>query len=75
MTSALSGKFDETVNAGLKLRQSPEQKCATLLDLAGLKLRHFVGFRFVHRLARRSALIQQRSCAGLWSSRTVMDFV
>jgi hypothetical protein len=60
------------VNAGLKLHQSPERKCATWLDLAGLKLRQLVGFRFVHRPARRSALTEQRSCAGLWSNRVAV---
>ena len=49
---------------------APERKCATWLDLAGLKLRHFVGFRFVHRPARRSAPTERRSCAGLWSNRS-----
>jgi hypothetical protein len=42
---------DQVVNAGLKLHQPPEQKCATWLDLAGVKVRHLVGFRFVHRPA------------------------
>jgi len=41
----------EAVNAGLKLHQSPEQKRATWPVLAGLKVRQFVGFRFVHRPA------------------------
>jgi len=57
------------VNAGLKLHQSPEQKCATFLDFAGPILRHLVEFRFVHSPARRSAPTERRSCAGLCSNR------
>lgn len=64
---------DVFVNAGLKLHQSPEQKCATFLDLAGVKLRHFFGCRFVHSPARRSAPIERRSCAGLWSNGSAMS--
>ena len=59
------GIEDKYVNAGLKPHQSPERKCTTWLDLAGLKLRQLVGFRFVHSPARRSAPTEQRSCAGL----------
>jgi len=59
------GIEDKYVNAGLKPHQSPKRKCTTWLDLAGLKLRQLVGFRFVHSPARRSAPTEQRSCAGL----------
>ena len=59
-----------SVNAGLKPHQTPERKRTIWLDLAGVKVRHLVGFRFVHRPARRSAHIEQRSCAGLRSNRT-----
>jgi len=31
------------VNAGLKLHQTPEQKCTIWLDLAGVKVLHLVG--------------------------------
>ena len=57
------------VNAGPKLHRTPERKCTIWLDLAGVKLRQLVGFRFVHGPARRSAPTKQRSCAGLWSNR------
>lgn len=43
------------VNAGVKPHQTPEQKCATWPILAGAIVRHFVGCRFVHRPAWRSA--------------------
>ena len=59
----------EGVNAGPKLHRTPERKCTIWLDLAGVKLRQLVGFRFVHGPARRSAPTKQRSCAGLWSNR------
>ena len=59
----------KTVNAGLKLHQSPEQQCTIWQILVGVKVRHFSGCRFVHRPARRSAPTEQRSCAGLWSNR------
>ena len=59
----------ETVNAGPKLHQSPEQQCTIWQILVGVKVRHFSGCRFVHRPARRSAPTEQRSCAGLWSNR------
>ena len=62
-------KNDPTVNAGPKLHRTPERKCTIWLDLAGVKLRQLVGFRFVHGPARRSAPTKQRSCAGLWSNR------
>jgi len=58
-----------SVNAGLKLHQSPEQQCTIWQILVGVKVRHFSGCRFVHRPARRSAPTEQRSCAGLWSNR------
>jgi hypothetical protein len=61
--------LDLTVNAGLKLHQSPEQQCTIWQILVGVKVRHFSGCRFVHRPARRSAPTEQRSCAGLWSNR------
>jgi hypothetical protein len=54
-----------SVNAGLKPHQLPEQKCATWQDLAGVKLRHFVGYRVVHGPARRSAPTERRSCVVL----------
>ena len=57
------------VNAGPKLHRTPERKCTIWLDLAGVKLRQLVGFRFVHGPARRSAPTKQRSCAGLWTNR------
>ena len=57
------------VNAGPKLHRTPERKCTIWLDLAGVKLRQLVGFRFVHGPARRSAPTKQRSFAGLWSNR------
>ena len=57
------------VNAGPKMHRTPERKCTIWLDLAGVKLRQLVGFRFVHGPARRSAPTKQRSCAGLWSNR------
>jgi siroheme synthase (precorrin-2 oxidase/ferrochelatase) len=62
-----------SVNAGLKPHQLPEQKCATWQDLAGVKLRHFVGYRVVHGPARRSAPTERRSCAGLWSNRSAVS--
>jgi len=71
----LSGRTDDVlknVNAGAKPRQSPERKCTTWLELAGLILRQLVGFRFVHRPARRSAPTEQRSCAWLWSNRVAV---
>jgi alcohol dehydrogenase class IV len=63
------GLDDTSVNAGPKLHRTPERKCTIWLDLAGVKLRQLVGFRFVHGPARRSAPTKQRSCAGLWSNR------
>ena len=57
------------VNAGPKLHRTPERKCTIWLDLAGVKLRQLVGFRFVHGPARRSAPTKQRSFAGLWTNR------
>ena len=62
-------KTKQSVNAGLKLHQSPEQQCTIWQILVGVKVRHFSGCRFVHRPARRSAPTEQRSCAGLWSNR------
>ena len=52
------------VNARPKLHRTPERKCTIWLDLAGVKLRQLVGFRFVHGPARRSAPTKQRSFAG-----------
>jgi hypothetical protein len=54
----------ERVNAGLKLHQTPEQKCTIWLDLAGVKVRHLVGFRFVHRPALRSSLRRATKLCG-----------
>ena len=40
----MSGKVNLLfVNAGAKSHQTPERKCATWLDLAGVKLRQLVG--------------------------------
>ena len=64
-----SWTVNDVVNAGPKLHRTPERKCTIWLDLAGVKLRQLVGFRFVHGPARRSAPTKQRSCAGLWSNR------
>ena len=65
----LGSALKQSVNAGLKLHQSPEQQCTIWQILVGVKVRHFSGCRFVHRPARRSAPTEQRSCAGLWSNR------
>ena len=66
---AFSLQVGGAVNAGPKLHRTPERKCTIWLDLAGVKLRQLVGFRFVHGPARRSAPTKQRSFAGLWSNR------
>ena len=68
MRTLIKVKFAH-VNAGPKLHRTPERKCTIWLDLAGVKLRQLVGFRFVHGPARRSAPTKQRSFAGLWTNR------